>query len=114
VVRRNPHRVAGTPVYLPQRRTLDEHGADNIIVSVQIAVSDNLYIERGGPMLGDKRGYVLKQSRCQAGLDKHGMVRPAVGLYDAQVINPSVAVEVQIVNHITARVEQLLKLSDRP
>ena len=64
-------------------------------------------------MLCHERGNILKDRRSKARLNEQGVVCTVVCLYHAQIIYPSVTVEVQIVNHIPRGVEQLLKLAHR-
>ena len=39
------------------------------------------------------------------------MVITAMGLYHTQIVNPSVAVQIQIIDHIPAGVKKLLELT---
>ncbi len=64
-------------------------------------------------MLRDKRRYVLIERRTKTSLDEEGMVHAAMRLDHAQVVNPSVAVEIEVVDHIPTGVEQLLELRYR-
>ncbi len=61
-------------------------------------------------MLRNERCYVLKHRLTQTSLNEESMIHTAMSLNHAQVINPSVAVEIKVVNHIPAGVEYLLEL----
>lgn len=41
------------------------------------------------------------------------MIITAIGLYHAQIVYPSVTVEIEVINHIPARVQNLFKLANR-
>ena len=62
----------------------------------------------------NKRRYILIERRTETSLDEEGMVHAAMRLNHAQVVNPSVAVEIEVVDHIPTGVEQLLELRYRP
>ena len=113
VIRRTPAGIARIAISVPHRRTFDKYRANNIIVAVQIAVTYNLYIQHVRTALSHYGCYILEDARCQACLDKRCVVIALGGLNHAQVVHPTVMVEVQVVNHITARVEQLLELTCR-
>lgn len=61
-------------------------------------------------MLCHKRCHILIHRLPQTGLDEEGMIYPAVGLYHTQIVNPSVTVEIEVVDHIPAGVDDLLEL----
>ena len=113
VIRRRPGHIRRTAEDIPERRALDEHRTNDIVRSVQPAVTDDLHIERVRTMLRYKRRYILIERRTETSLDEEGMVHAAMRLNHAQVVNPSVAVEVEVVDHIPTGVEQLLELRYR-
>ena len=110
VVRRRPSNIRRTTEHIPKRRTLDEYRTNDIVRSVQPAVTYHLHIQCAGTVLRDERSYILEHGVTQTCLNKESMVHSAMRLNHTQVVNPSVAVEIKIVNHIPAGVEQLLKL----
>lgn len=110
VVRRRPSNIRRTTEHIPKRRTLDEYRTNDVIRSVQPAITDYLYIQCIRTMLRNERGYVLKHRLTQTSLNKESMVHSAMRLNHTQVVNPSVAVEVEVIDHVPAGVEQLLKL----
>lgn len=113
VIRRRPDGVVSTTEHIPHRRTLNEYRTNNVVIAVQIAITDHLYIQRVCLAFSYQSSYILKYPRCEASLNEESVVITAMGLNNTQIVNPSVAVEVEVVNHVTARVEELLKLFDR-
>ena len=110
VVRRRPGVVGRTAVHIPHRRTFDEHRTNDVVIAVQIRVTHYLYHQHVGTTLCDERSHILEHTRSQTGLDQKRMVIAPTGLNHAQVVNPPVVVEVEVVDHITARVQDSLKL----
>ena len=113
IIRRTPYGIRCATIDIPHRRTFHEHRTDNIVISVQIPVAHHLHIQRAGSALRYQRGYVLEHTRGYTRLNKQGMIVPAVGLYHTQVVDPSVAVQIQVVDHIPAGIQKLLKLPYR-
>lgn len=113
VVRGRPAHVVQATIDIPHRRTLDEDRTNDVVVAVQIAITDDLDIESFRTVLRDKRSYVLEHTRRQARLNQQGMIRTTVSLNHAQVIDPTVVVEIEVVDHIPARVDDLLELLNR-
>lgn len=111
VIRRRPNSIRRACEHIPHRRTLDKYRPYYIIRTIQPTVAYYLHIQRIRTMLSHQSCYILKYGRRQTGLNKHRVIRPSVCLYHAQIINPPVAIEVEVVNHVTAGVEQLLKLA---
>lgn len=110
VIRRRPGHIRRTAKDIPERRALDEHRTHNIVRAVQPTVADNLHIQRVRAVLRDERRYVLVHRRTETSLDEESMIHAAVGLQHAQVVDPSVAVEIEVVDHVPAGVKQLLEL----
>lgn len=110
IIRRTPYGIRCATIDIPQRRTFHKHRTDDIIVSVQIAVAHHLHIQRAGSALRNQRGYVLKHAIVETRLNKQGMIIPAVGLDHTQVVDPAVAVQIQVVDHIPAGIQKFLKL----
>ena len=110
VVRRPPYNISRTSVHIPHHRTLDEHRTYHIVRSIEPTVTHHLYIQGVRTIFGDERSHILKHRRSQTGLDEQGVIITAVGLYHAQIVNPSVTIEVEVVDHIPARIEQPFEL----
>jgi hypothetical protein len=53
----------GMTIHIPDWRALHEDRAHDIVVSVQIAISDNLYVQHIGSALGYYGGYILEDTR---------------------------------------------------
>lgn len=113
IIRRVPSHVRRFAEYIPQRRTFDEYRTNDIVGSVEPAVTYHLHIQCAGTVLRDERSYILIDRWRQASLNEEGMVHASMGLNYAEVVNPSVTIEVEVVNHIPAGVEQLFELSYR-
>ena len=110
IIRRHPNDIARVSVELPHRRAFDEDRTNDIVIAVEPAVADHLHIERVRTTLGDERSHILEDRRSQTSLNKQRMVAAAIGLDDTQVVDPTVTVQVEVVDHILARIEQLLEL----
>lgn len=82
--------------------------------SIDIRVTDNLDIERGGLRFRHEGCYILKDRWRQACLNKIYMTIALLSLQDAEVIHITVVVQIQIIDHVSRRVEQLFELIDRP
>ena len=113
VIRRSPYSIGRTAEHIPDRWTFHEHRTDDIVISIQVPITYHLHIQRAGPALSDERSYILKHTGSQTSLDQHRVVIAAVGLDHTQVIDPSVAVQIQVIDHIPTGVENLLKLTYR-
>lgn len=113
VIRRRPNGVVSTTEHIPQRRAFDKYRTNNVVIAVQIAITDHLYIQRVCLAFSYQSSYILEYTRSQASLNEESVVIAAMSLNDAQIIHPTVFIEVEVVDHIAARVEQLLKLLDR-
>ena len=113
VIRRRPSGIRRTTEHIPQRRTLHEDRTNDIVRTIQPAVTDDLHIQRVRTVLRDKRRYILIERRTETSLDEESMVHATMRLDHAQVVNPSVAVEIEVVDHIPTGVEQLLELRYR-
>mgnify|MGYP007056169037 FL=1 len=110
IIRRTPYGIRCTTIDIPHRRTFHEHRTDNVVITIQITVTHYLYIQHIGPALRNQRSHVLEHTRTQTRLNKQGMIIPAVGLDHTQVVDPSVAVQIQVVDHIPAGIQKFLKL----
>ena len=110
IIRRTPYGIRCATIDIPHRRTFHKHRTDDIVISVQIAVAHYLYIQHVRAALGYQSGYVLEHTRGYTRLNKQGMIIPAVGLDHTQVVDPSVAVQIQVVDHIPAGIQKFLKL----
>lgn len=113
VIRRRPNGVVRMTEHIPHRRAFDKYRTNNVVIAVQIAITDHLYIQRVCLAFSYQSSYILEYTRSQASLNEESVVIAAMGLNNAQIINPSVAVEVEVIDHVAARVEQLLKLFNR-
>ena len=113
VIRRRPNGVVRMTEHIPHRRAFDKYRTNNVVIAVQIAITDHLYIQRICLAFSYQSSYILEYTRSQACLDEERVVITAMSLNNTQIVNPSVAVEVEVVDHVAARVEQLLKLLDR-
>jgi hypothetical protein len=113
IIRRVPSHIRRFAEYIPQRRAFHEYGTHDVVGSVEPTVTYDLHIQGVGAVLRDERSYILIDRGRQASLNEEGMIHAPMGLNDAQVVNPSVAVEVEVVNHIPAGVEQLFELGYR-
>lgn len=110
-VGRNPGRIAGVVQVVPDRRTLYPYRTYDILRAVDIRIADNLYVEVGSTCLGYEGSYVLVDISGQACLDQVDVAIALYGLQYAQIIYVAVAVQVEVVDHVARRVEQLLKLT---
>ena len=102
VIRRNPNCVVRPSVNIPHRRAFDKHRSYHIIVAIQIAVTDNLDVQSVRTPLGYQCCHVLEDARRQTILYQECMVITLPNLYNTQIINVSVTIEVQVINHVTA------------
>jgi hypothetical protein len=109
VIRRNPHGVRRMSVHIPYERTLDKHRPYNITRSIKPAVSYYLHIQSRRTVFSNQRCYILEDRRSETSLNQQGVVIPSMGFYNSQIINPSVPIEVEVVNHIAAGIKQALK-----
>ena len=73
IIRRTPVSVCWATKTVEQRRTLIEHGFNDIVCSVNVRRADNLNIRRSVPHLNNKSGYVLIDIGGQHSLYKHDM-----------------------------------------
>lgn len=78
-------------------RDLDEHGVDDVVVTVDVAVADDLDVRAG---LGNNCRNILEHVRSQAGLDDEQMGASLDGLQDTEIVDVPVTVEVEVVEHI--------------
>ena len=112
VVRRRPNGVRRMSIHVPHRRTLHEDRTNDIVITVQVRIAYHLYVQQIGSALCHYCSDVLEHARAHTSLQQQGVVVPAGSLNNADVINPSVAIKIEVINHVPARVEDLLKLSD--
>ena len=56
--------------------------------------------------------YILEHPGSETSLNKAGVVISAAGLNNTQVINKSVAVQIQVIDHVATGVQEHLKLAD--
>ena len=105
VIGRNPRTIGRTTIVIPHRRTLHESRTHDIIRSIEIAITNHLDRQRIRTTLRDDRSHILEDRRSETSLNEQGMVITLVGLDNTQIINPSVVIEVEIVNHIPRRIE---------
>jgi hypothetical protein len=96
---------------IPQRRTFNEDRTNDVVISVQVRITDHLYEQRTRLTLCHQGSYVLEHSRSQASLDEEGVVIATMRLDHAQVVNPTVAVQIEVIDHVPAGVEDLLELT---
>jgi hypothetical protein len=101
----------GLAVHIPDRRALHEDRAHDIVITVQIAVSDNLYIQHIGSALGYYGGYILEYTGSETCLQQQHVIQSLPCLDNTQIINPTVGIQIQIVDHVAARVDNLFELS---
>ena len=111
VVCRYPRRIARTIQVVPDRRTLYPYRTNDIARTVDIRITDDLYVQLRCTRLSHERSYVLEDAGCEACLDQVVVAIALYYLHDAQIIHITVAVEVEVVDHIARRVEQLLELT---
>ena len=110
VIRRGPSGISRTTEHIPQRRTLDEYRTHDIVRSVQPAVADHLHIQGVRAMLRDEGRYILIERMTETCLNEESMVHTAMGLNHTQIVDPAVTIEVEVVDHIIARVQDTLEL----
>lgn len=113
VIRRRPNGITRMTEDIPQRRTFNEDRTNDVVISVQVRITDHLYEQRIRLTLCHQGSYVLEHSRSQASLDKEGVVIATMRLDHAQVVNPTVAVQIEVIDHVPAGVEDLLELTYR-
>ena len=111
VIRRRPRTIRSMAVHFPHRRTFDEHRTNDVVIAIQIRISDHLHIQSIRKPLCYEGSYVLENRGRQTSLNQQSMVRTAASLYHAQIVDPSVAVEVEIIDHILTGVDDLLELA---
>ena len=112
IVRRAPVCICRTAKAVEQRRTSVEHRLDDIVNTIDIRCTDDLYVRCRISHLDNNCGYVLIDIGCQHGLEKQHMVTPFKSLKHTQIVDKSVAVEVEVGNDISIGVQYCLKLLD--
>ena len=110
VIRRRPCGIYRSSVDIPHRWTFDKHRTNDIVVAVQVSVTDDLYVQHVRTAFCHQCGYVLKDARSQTCLNQQRMIIAVTSLYYAQIINPSVTIKIQVVNHITTGIKKLLEI----
>ena len=110
VIRRSPRVIRRSAEDVPHWRTLDEDRSNHIVVTIQIRVSDDFHEEFVSLPFGNQRSHVLEDRWREASLNKESVTVTLTYLYHAQIVHPSVAVEVEVINHVTAGVENALEL----
>ncbi len=108
-----PRSVAHPAYRIVDSRTTDEHRLNDISGTIQIRLTYDLAIRCGILRLHHYCCYVLEHISSQHSLDDKHMVVTANHLHHPQIINITVAVEVEVRDHITRRVEYHLKLLHR-
>ena len=92
VIRRGPSGISRTTEHVPQRRALDEYRTNNIVRSVQPAVTDHLHIQGIRTVLRNEGRYILIERMTETSLNEESMVHTAMGLNHTQIVDPTVAV----------------------
>jgi hypothetical protein len=113
VVRREPWVVVRTAKHCPQRRTLYKDRTYYVVVTIDIAITDNLYIETIGTPLSNQRSHILEYRWSQASLNKEHVAIALISLQNTQIIDISIAIKIKVVDHIATGVEQTLELFHR-
>ena len=113
VIGRTPRVVTRSSPVRKDRRCAHKDGANIVVDAIDIGRTDDLHIRRSVTHLCGQRGYILEDVRCQHSLDNDDVVVTVDSLHNTQIINISVAVEVQRREHVGGRVEQHLELLQR-
>ena len=64
-------------------------------------------------MLCYQRSYILEHTRSQTSLNQQRVVIVLAGLDHTQVVDTTVVIQIQVIDHVATRVKQLLKLTHR-
>jgi len=110
VVRRTPAAVTIAAVAVEHRRTANEYRLNDVLRTINIGVTNHLYVRAGAVSLHYDGGYVLIDVTSQNGLDHIEVVVAVHSLHYAEIIHVAVAVEVEVRNHILIRVEDFFEL----
>ena len=107
----NPGCITGVVEVGPDSGALYPYRTYDILGTIDIRIADDLYVEVGSTCLGHEGSYVLVDISGQACLDQVDVAIALYGLQHTQIVHVAVAVEIQVVDHIARRVEQLLELA---
>lgn len=113
IVGRNPDGISVSAEVCEHRRRADVDGAHVVVRTVDIRRADDLHVGGRVTHLNGERGHVLEDIRREDGLDQDDVVVALDGLDNAEVVDITVAVEVERREHVIGRVEQHLKLTER-
>lgn len=113
IIRRTPGVVTRSPPMRKHRRSAHKNRTNIVVHTIDIRRADDLHVRRSITHLCGQCGHVLEDVRCQHSLNNHYVIVALDSLYNTQIINISVAVQVQRRQHICGRVEQHLKLLQR-
>lgn len=113
VIRRTPGVVTRSPPVREHRRSAHKNRTNVVVGSIHIRRTDNLHVRRSVTHLHGQRSHILEDVLRQHSLNNDDVVVAVDSLHNTQIINISVAVEVQRGKHVCGRVEQHLKLLQR-
>lgn len=108
--------IWGTPraiamcVYITEQwRCLHKHGLHDISRTIDVRLANNLAVRSGITHLKCQGSYILEYVWCQDSLNYENMIITIDNLHDTQVVDITVAIKVEVGNHVFVRVKQHLK-----
>ena len=113
IIRRTPWMIMRHSPTGKHGRSTHKNGANIVVGAVDIRCTDDLHIRSGITHLCRQGGYVLENVLRQHCLDNHHVIVAVYSLHNTQIINISIAIQVQRRKHVSGRVEQHLKLLKR-
>ena len=92
------------PEDIEYQRSAHEYGLDDVVTSVDIWVADDLYVVYGSCLrcgfLSDYGCHVLIDVLRQHGLQHHEVYSVFFGFHDTQIVNITIAVEVEVTDTV--------------
>lgn len=113
IVWRTPVCVCRTAETVKQRRTFIIYRLDNVVRAVDVRSTDHLHIRRCITHLYHQRSYILIDISCQHSLNEQHMRMTFKGFQHTQVVDITVAVQVEVGDHVRVGVQDHLKLLNR-
>ena len=111
VISRNPRCVPYLIQVSPYRRTFNPNRTNDILCAIDIRIAYDLYVQVCWACLCIQRCDILEDIRSQTSLNQIDVPISLNRLQYTQIIHISVTVHVQIVDHVTRRVEQFFELT---